>query len=237
MRVFFVFIALIYTICGFSQISGKVVDETETPIANATVYINNTVNTLTNIHGEFKLPNVSKGNYTLYIQSKYHNNLVKNLQVENSTFSLYFQLHSRKKESNLHFDCEDTKQLIKNAIKSRKLNQEKTGTYSTNYYSNSNIQIINYPKRFFGYDIQQLDPSLKIDSLRKKQIRSEEHTSELQSRPHLVCRLLLEKKKKKNNKKERESENSDLGGGVCVTEDDLSAPGASTRELGCRPAT
>src|SRR5690554_7010462 len=27
--------------------------------------------------------------------------------------------------------------------------------------------------------------------------RSEEHTSELQSRPHLVCRLLLEKKKKK----------------------------------------
>src|SRR3989449_6595681 len=32
--------------------------------------------------------------------------------------------------------------------------------------------------------------------------RSEEHTSELQSRLHLVCRLLLEKKKKKaaNNK-------------------------------------
>src|SRR5256884_6653442 len=31
--------------------------------------------------------------------------------------------------------------------------------------------------------------------------RSEEHTSELQSRLHLVCRLLLEKKKKKNIKK------------------------------------
>src|SRR2546422_4191472 len=29
--------------------------------------------------------------------------------------------------------------------------------------------------------------------------RSEEHTSELQSRLHLVCRLLLEKKKKNNN--------------------------------------
>src|SRR3989442_4191630 len=28
-------------------------------------------------------------------------------------------------------------------------------------------------------------------------LRSEEHTSELQSRPHLVCRLLLEKKKSK----------------------------------------
>src|SRR5205814_9193434 len=32
-------------------------------------------------------------------------------------------------------------------------------------------------------------------------IRSEEHTSELQSLRHLVCRLLLEKKKKKNNYK------------------------------------
>src|SRR5690349_24120194 len=31
--------------------------------------------------------------------------------------------------------------------------------------------------------------------------RSEEHTSELQSRRDLVCRLLLEKKKKKNIKK------------------------------------
>src|SRR3712207_8736931 len=29
--------------------------------------------------------------------------------------------------------------------------------------------------------------------------RSEEHTSELQSRQYLVCRLLLEKKKKKSN--------------------------------------
>src|SRR2546422_8615472 len=31
--------------------------------------------------------------------------------------------------------------------------------------------------------------------------RSEEHTSELQSRLHLVCRLLLEKKKKNRNTK------------------------------------
>src|SRR3989442_11788051 len=30
---------------------------------------------------------------------------------------------------------------------------------------------------------------------RRARGRSEEHTSELQSRPHLVCRLLLEKKK------------------------------------------
>src|SRR5690349_21871934 len=33
--------------------------------------------------------------------------------------------------------------------------------------------------------------------------RSEEHTSELQSRRDLVCRLLLEKKKKKKKKKDK----------------------------------
>src|SRR5947209_11567722 len=35
------------------------------------------------------------------------------------------------------------------------------------------------------------------DTVRGADVRSEEHTSELQSRQYLVCRLLLEKKKKK----------------------------------------
>src|SRR5690348_17721323 len=36
--------------------------------------------------------------------------------------------------------------------------------------------------------------------------RSEEHTSELQSPVHLVCRLLLEKKKKKKREEKQQSE-------------------------------
>src|SRR2546422_2993359 len=36
----------------------------------------------------------------------------------------------------------------------------------------------------------------RLDGRFVKDVRSEEHTSELQSRLHLVCRLLLEKKKK-----------------------------------------
>src|SRR5205809_3466153 len=38
---------------------------------------------------------------------------------------------------------------------------------------------------------------LGVDDYNEALRRSEEHTSELQSRLHLVCRLLLEKKKKK----------------------------------------
>src|SRR2546422_7061907 len=40
-------------------------------------------------------------------------------------------------------------------------------------------------------------PPACTSSTRGRPARSEEHTSELQSRLHLVCRLLLEKKKKK----------------------------------------
>src|SRR5690554_7069734 len=36
---------------------------------------------------------------------------------------------------------------------------------------------------------------IKCMEVKDPDVRSEEHTSELQSRPHLVCRLLLEKKK------------------------------------------
>src|SRR3712207_8844970 len=45
-----------------------------------------------------------------------------------------------------------------------------------------------------------LIPYSTISSISRALSRSEEHTSELQSRPYLVCRLLLEKKKKKITK-------------------------------------
>src|SRR5690625_6127595 len=63
-------------------------------------------------------------------------------------------------------------------------------------------------------DYSMLDGAAKIDKLVDETVRqgqkavaitdhgyrSEEHTSELQSRGHLVCRLLLEKKKKRTHK-------------------------------------
>src|SRR5258708_35468425 len=47
------------------------------------------------------------------------------------------------------------------------------------------------------------DPFGPANQHRQVHGRSEEHTSELQSPDHLVCRLLLEKKKKKNTQMRR----------------------------------
>src|SRR5438445_3480152 len=49
--------------------------------------------------------------------------------------------------------------------------------------------------------------SAVVRRLSRSENRSEEHTSELQSRQYLVCRLLLEKKKKtaKTRKRERQT--------------------------------
>ena len=63
-------------------------------------------------------------------------------------------------------------------------------------------------KRVHGYlpivkiNTERSDKTDRMAStVRHNRARSEEHTSELQSRLHLVCRLLLEKKKQKKNKK------------------------------------
>src|SRR2546422_4477089 len=50
-------------------------------------------------------------------------------------------------------------------------------------------------QRLRGTTFVALAPRSILNSPQQTGVRSEEHTSELQSRLHLVCRLLLEKKK------------------------------------------
>src|SRR5689334_24779595 len=61
-----------------------------------------------------------------------------------------------------------------------------------------------------GKNSERRESALRQDAGARRN-RSEEHTSELQSQFHLVCRLLLEKKKKKKitQNRERISSHSD----------------------------
>src|SRR5687768_17636759 len=62
-------------------------------------------------------------------------------------------------------------------------------------------QISHWGKRTLAYPIKKHETGYYVVA---KFDRSEEHTSELQSRLHLVCRLLLEKKKNKNESRATE---------------------------------
>src|SRR5699024_12523024 len=65
----------------------------------------------------------------------------------------------------------------------------------------SEIEEIGHIER--GYEhIVEKPRGLGADIRKVEQVRSEEHTSELQSRFDLVCRLLLEKKKTKETRAE-----------------------------------
>src|SRR2546422_4293022 len=62
-------------------------------------------------------------------------------------------------------------------------------------------------RRVIPYDKRGADRGFAglLALARRLRARSEEHTSELQSRLHLVCRLLLEKKKKQKHRPPEES--------------------------------
>src|SRR5690554_5744919 len=64
-----------------------------------------------------------------------------------------------------------------------------TGSLHASFYRSIQKHHVIWPQFSLNQILQQCNMLLW-------QARSEEHTSELQSRPHLVCRLLLEKKKK-----------------------------------------
>src|SRR5437588_8171355 len=67
-------------------------------------------------------------------------------------------------------------------------NDHQRGRCSCHFYGRGNVNSLAYALAFANQDRQC------------ESIRSEEHTSELQSHSDLVCRLLLEKKKKKKKR-------------------------------------
>src|SRR5439155_16803388 len=76
-----------------------------------------------------------------------------------------------------------------------------TGKWFRYSFQVSDVLFNDYPKMGVwpdGYYLtfNMIRPHLRV--VVEQHVRSEEHTSELQSRGHLVCRLLLEKKKTMN---------------------------------------
>src|SRR5690554_7104839 len=98
------------------------------------------------------------------------------------------------------YDTQDSRSLIKTIVKEFGLDEK---IYKPNAVqgriSSAKNNLISPASYEANAEIVGEDRMAKKPEIFR--IRSEEHTSELQSRPHLVCRLLLEKKKKKKKQK------------------------------------
>src|SRR5690606_41096016 len=71
---------------------------------------------------------------------------------------------------------------------------------SNNWKINIQTHFILLPKeQFYVLERPGSKRYIKKELLKRNILRSEEHTSEVQSRENLVCRLLLEKKNNKSN--------------------------------------
>src|SRR5437764_11155286 len=73
--------------------------------------------------------------------------------------------------------------------------------YTTLFRSDPIARRTGYTERMVERQLVELVTQVAVEFAAKMTVRSEEHTSELQSPMYLVCRLLLEKKKtKKKNR-------------------------------------
>lgn len=165
---------LVFLLCfNFSQaqLKGSVTDETGVPLSYATVHIKNTtLTTSTNANGEYIFKDVRQGTYEVWAQQLDYISQHQLVNYNQST-NLNFQLKSsRDDKSEIEESKDFGKNLIKKAIQNRRENAHNYQRYSHSFYSKGGIEITNFPKKIIGYDIQQLDPSLKLDSLRNKYV-------------------------------------------------------------------
>src|SRR2546429_5226696 len=81
--------------------------------------------------------------------------------------------------------------------------------YTTLFRSHGDTELGDAHTTLGGLDVplEWLEQLEQRRAKASREVRSEEHTSELQSRLHLVCRLLLEKKKNKHDTHLRRSDN------------------------------
>src|SRR5690606_41420347 len=106
----------------------------------------------------------------------------------------YYPFHITPNIENYTLSLHDALPILKNNIlkTSQAYFEESEGFLKKYDFENKKV----YFQKLELFEIQMLLIMNKTEKAIKK-LRSEEHTSELQSRENLVCRLLLEKKKTK----------------------------------------
>src|SRR5699024_12875296 len=109
-------------------------------------------------------------------------------------YIIYILVNETSNTYNYTLSLHDALPILKNSVVARAKSLWTGVKNAFTWLKNSVVSIFNNVKNFA---IKVWTTIKNAVVSRAKSLRSEEHTSELQSRFDLVCRLLLEKKKKK----------------------------------------
>lgn len=168
----------------FSQIKGSVKSSDGAGVSYASVSLNNSfTTTAANENGEYELNIDQPGNYKIIVQQIGFETQIKHVSVEKLPYNLDIVL---KPEDSVLEELVITtpskgfvNEIMKNASKFRKENSQKIEKYTVDFYSKGSIQVVDYPEKFLGYNIEELEPNLKLDSLRRKYVYLSETFSEI----------------------------------------------------------
>lgn len=179
------FAALLF-LCTFqwtkAQVNGQITDTEQTPISYASIQVaNSPYNAVANEEGKYELNLPAYGTYELVIHQtgfnpkvitlNYEGAITKNVALDAVT------AFNVEKTNNPAASKALAKEVILQAIAHKLENGKQSRGTETSFYSRGSIQGVAHPKKFLGYKIEQLDPSLRVDSLRNKYL----YTSETQS--------------------------------------------------------
>ena len=148
----------LFAVVSIAQIKGTVTDANNEPLAFVSIYIENTyTGTTTNENGTYELQFNGSKNVTVvfqYLGYKTQKNklvidafpYVHNVQLVEENFTLNEVVLTDKNNP--------ANEVIKNAIKSKKINSAKTDTFEADFYSRGIFRVKDVPEKIMGMKVR-----------------------------------------------------------------------------------
>lgn len=176
------FLLLLLTIGSFAQIKGTVTDDKGNPLPFVNIFEENTYNgTTTNDQGRFELNVRTPGNHTVLFQYLGFKTNKQIVVIENNKSNtvdvVMLEENITLNEVVINPKDNPANEIIRNAIKNKKENSEKTARFKADFYSRGIIRLKEAPKKIMGQKFDFFDEIL--DSTRSGIIYLSETVSKI----------------------------------------------------------
>ncbi|NMH28101.1 DUF5686 and carboxypeptidase regulatory-like domain-containing protein [Flavobacterium silvaticum] len=155
---------LLTAFSGFAQVKGTVTDTNNQPLPFVNIFLENTyTGTTTNDHGKYELNLQKPGKYTLVFQFLGFKTQKRTVEIEKFPYTLDVALPEEQfslKEVVINPKDNPADRIIREAIKNKKANSEKTAHYTADFYSRGIFRIKDAPKAILGQKLDMFDDVL-----------------------------------------------------------------------------